>query len=219
MLNYLKHLILIAVELWINLSVCMLYQSHIVRLTPVVYLIWQPFWIYDNLNMSLTSTNEVLGLYNPCVHAKGIDPCQKTIELRSFSCYRSHFGSHIEKPYDLVIKCNFCQHQCTPWPLKARTRWKNLFPRPKIKWDIDNFLDLVAMLAAILDFSNSSRVTECHPMDYWSRPLSESESTGNNYAPNFAHFSPKKAFGTQTVGFIGENMTYQQSVERVGCWL
>ena len=60
--------------------------------------------------MPLTSTNEVIGLYNPYVHAKGIDPCQKTIELRLFSCYRSHFGSHIEKPYDLVIKCNFCQN-------------------------------------------------------------------------------------------------------------
>ena len=40
--------------------------------------------------------------------------------------------------------------------------------------------DLAAMLAAILDFSNSSRVTECHPMYYWSRPLSEPESTENN---------------------------------------
>ena len=144
MLNYLKHLIFLAVELWINLSICTLYQSHMVRLTPVVYLIWQsswqPFWIYDNLYMSLTSTNEVLGLYNPCVHANGIDPCQKTIELRSFSCYRGHFGSHIEKPYDLVIKCNFCQHQWTPWPLKPRTRWKNFFLRPKIKWDIVIFL-------------------------------------------------------------------------------
>ena len=37
MLNYLKHLVFIAVELWINLSICMLYQSHMVRLTPVVY--------------------------------------------------------------------------------------------------------------------------------------------------------------------------------------
>ena len=53
MLNYLKHLILIAVELWINMSVCVLYESQIVRLTPVVYLILQPFWIYDNLNMPM----------------------------------------------------------------------------------------------------------------------------------------------------------------------
>ena len=95
---------------------------------------------YDNLYMSLTSTNEVLGLYNTCVYAKGIDPCQKTIELQSFSCYRGHFGNHIEKPYDLVIKCNFCQHQWTPCPLKPGTRWKNFFPKPKIKLDIVLFL-------------------------------------------------------------------------------
>ena len=144
MLNYLKHLVFIAVELWINLSICMLYQSHMVRLTPVVYpiwlLSWQPFWIYDNLNMSLTSTNVFPGPSHQCVNAKGIDLCQKTIELPSFSCYRGHSGSQIEKPYDLVIKCNFYHNQWTRWPLKPRTRWKVFFPRPKIKWDIVIFL-------------------------------------------------------------------------------
>ena len=182
----------------------MLYQSHMVRLTSVVYTIWlsswQPFWIYDNLNMSLTSTNEFPDPYNPCVIAKSIDICRKTIELLSFSCYCRHFGSHIEKPYDLVTKCNFCQHQWTPWPLKPSTKWKCFFSRPRIEWDIVTFLIWrPCWQPSWIGLSNSSRVTEWHWIDFWSRPLPESESTENSYAPKFAHYSPKKAFGTQTI--------------------
>ena len=55
-----------------------------------------------------------------------------------------------------------------------------------------------AVLDATLNYSNSSMVLNWHPVDFQGEPLRDSKYFQNNYAPRFAHFGQKSAFGTQT---------------------
>jgi len=57
---------------------------------------------------------------------------------------------------------------------------------------------MAAIFDAILNYSNSSRVPKWHPVDFQGRPLRDSKYVQNNYAPRFAHFGQKSAFGTWT---------------------
>ena len=104
-----------------------------------------------------------------------------------FLLSRPFWQPYWKHPYDLVIKCNFCQHQWTPWPLKPRTRWKNFFPRPKIKWDIVIFL----IWRPCWRPSWFSQIPQgWQSVTRWIIDLDPFESqnpTENNYAPNFAH--------------------------------
>ena len=47
-----------------------------------------------------------------------------------------------------------------------------------------------AVLAAILNFSNSTRVSSWHPVDYQSGPIKDSKSAKNNYVSPNSWFSP-----------------------------
>jgi len=55
---------------------------------------------------------------------------------------------------------------------------------------------MAAILDAILNYSNSSRVPKWHPVDFQNGPLIISKYVQNNYAPRFAYFGQKSAFGT-----------------------
>jgi len=52
------------------------------------------------------------------------------------------------------------------------------------------------LMAAILNYSNSSRVPKWHPVDFQGGPVRDSKYVQNNYVPRFAHFGQKSAFGT-----------------------